>query len=54
MNRAAHWFWIVGEYIYTGGLGDHPAGKYYFETPEELQEFAEKLKLEGYQFINNQ
>ena len=48
-----HWFWWSthsdGYRIHTQGLGNHPAGKHWYETLDELQHAIKSFVADDYQ-----
>jgi hypothetical protein len=60
-KKYTHWFWAepskdeLGDdcfYIHTQGLGNHPAGKYFFPDLEELRAGIKRLVEDGYQNLS--
>jgi hypothetical protein len=56
-KKYTHWFWAKSSnngsfYIYTQGLGNHPAGKYFFADLEELRAGIKRLVDDGYQNLS--
>lgn len=51
--KYSHWFWYSEKEgdnrIYTQGLGNHPAGNHWYETPEELHDAIKVFEDDGYQ-----
>lgn len=54
---ASHWFWTYecsdGFRIYTQGKGNHPTGKYWYETIEELDAAKSCFIADGYEFLGH-
>lgn len=55
--KASHWFWSYddseGFRIHTQGLGNHPAGKYTYETKESLDLAIKGFIEAGYEHIGH-
>jgi hypothetical protein len=54
---ASHWFWTHdcsdGFRIITQGKGNHPMGKYWYETREEMEDAKSCFIEDGYEFMGH-
>jgi hypothetical protein len=57
-KKASHWFWVepskdeLGDdcfLIFTQGLGNHPAGKYWYADLDELRIAIKSFLSDGYE-----
>jgi hypothetical protein len=61
MSNFTHWFFVYkatdalgdsGFTIFTAGLGNHPVGKYWYDTIEELEIAIKKFVDDGYKMFD--
>lgn len=55
--KYTHWFWSYtdsdGFRIHTQGSGNHPAGKYWYETKENLDLAIKCFVNDGYKYMGH-